>query len=140
MSVAEEREGRCLCGAVRYAVKGDPIWVAHCHCESCRRANSAAFATFAGFRRENFRLLAGEPGRYASSPGVWRSFCVRCGSPLTYEGERWPDEVHIHLPSLEDPLSLKPKAHVHVAEQLAWVHLADGLPRYATSPSSSKES
>lgn len=139
MNAADEREGRCLCGAVRYAVKGDPIWVAHCHCESCRRANSAAFATFAGFRRENFRLLAGEPGRYASSPGVWRSFCPRCGSPLTYEGERWPDEVHIHLPSLEDPLSLKPKAHVHVAEQLAWVHLADGLPRYATSPSSSKE-
>ncbi|HLY67771.1 MAG TPA: GFA family protein [Chloroflexota bacterium] len=139
MNAAAEREGRCLCGAVRYAVKGDPIWVAHCHCESCRRANSAAFATFAGFRRENFRLLAGEPGRYASSPGVWRSFCARCGSPLTYEGERWPDEVHIHLPSLEDPQSLKPKAHVHVAEQLAWVHLADGLPRYATSPSSSKE-
>jgi len=139
LNAAAEREGRCLCGAVRYAVKGDPIWVAHCHCESCRRANSAAFATFAGFRRENFRLLAGEPGRYASSPGVWRSFCARCGSPLTYEGERWPDEVHIHLPSLEDPQSLKPKAHVHVAEQLAWVHLADGLPRYATSPSSSKE-
>jgi hypothetical protein len=55
---------------------------------------------------------------------------------LTYEGERWPDEIHIHVPSLEDPLSLKPKAHVHVAEQLAWVHLADGLPRYATSSAS----
>lgn len=139
MGAAGEREGHCLCGAVRYAVKGDPVWVAHCHCESCRRANSAAFATYAGFKRENFRLLAGAPGRYASSPGVWRSFCARCGSPLTYEGERWPDEIHIHVPSLEDPLSLIPEAHVHVAEQLAWIHLADGLPRHAASSTSSKE-
>ena len=139
MAATGEREGHCLCGAIRYAVKGEPIWVAHCHCESCRRANSAAFATFAGFKRENFRLLAGEPRRHASSPGVSRSFCARCGSPLTYEGERWPDEIHIHVPSLEDPLSVTPRAHVYVAEQLAWVQLADGLARHAGTASPSKK-
>jgi len=139
LDASGERQGRCLCGAVRYAVKGEPVWVAHCHCESCRRANSAAFATFAGFKRENFRLLAGKPSRYSSSPGVWRSFCARCGSPIAYEGERWADEVHIHVPSLEDPLSVKPQAHVHVAEQLAWVHLADELPRHASTSSTSQK-
>ena len=135
MAETREREGHCLCGAVRYAVKGEPKWVAHCHCETCRRAVSAAFATYAGYNRENFRITAGTLARYASSPGVSRGFCVRCGSPLTYEGERWADEVHIHVPSLADPASLTPRGHVYVAEQLPWVHLADDLPRHAGTSS-----
>ena len=31
--------------------------------------------------------------------------------------------------SLDDPVALQPTAHVHTDEQLAWLHLADGLPR-----------
>jgi hypothetical protein len=110
-------------------VRGEPLWVAHCHCESCRRATSAAFATYAGFRRENFEITAGEPAQYHSSPGVTRRFCPGCGSPLTYEGARWPDEVHILVCSLDDPATFQPTAHVQVNEQLPWLHFADGLPR-----------
>ena len=114
---------------MRYRVTGEPIWTAHCHCQSCRRAVSAAFATYAGFLRDRFEILAGEPAVYRSSPGVERRFCRNCGSPLTYEGERWPAETHILVCSLEDPVALEPTAHVHTDEQLAWLHLADGLPR-----------
>jgi len=46
---------------VRYAVRGNPLWIACCHCESCRRATSAAFATYAGFRKERFTLTSGKP-------------------------------------------------------------------------------
>jgi hypothetical protein len=129
MAETTTRDGRCLCGAVRYRVTGEPIWTAHCHCQSCRRATSAAFATYAGFLRERFEILAGEPAVYRSSPGVERRFCRDCGSPLTYEGERWPDQTHIMVCSLDDPAALQPTAHVHTDEQLTWLHLADGLPR-----------
>jgi hypothetical protein len=129
MGETTTREGRCLCGAVRYRVTGEPIWTAHCHCQSCRRATSAAFATYAGFSRDRFEILAGEPAVYRSSPGVERRFCRDCGSPLTYEGERWPDQTHILVCSLQDPVGVQPTAHVHTDEQLAWLHLADGLPR-----------
>jgi len=123
------REGRCFCGDIRYRVTGEPLWVGHCHCESCRRANSAAFVTYAGFPRERFRILAGEPGIFRSSPGVERRFCRRCGSHLTFEGERWPTETHVMICSLENPADLQPAAHFQSAEQLPWVHLGDGLPR-----------
>ena len=123
------REGRCLCGAVRYRVRGDPLWAVQCHCESCRRATSAAFATYAGFPRERFEILTGEPAIYRSSPGVVRRFCRQCGSPITYEGERWPTETHIFVCSLDDTTALLPTAHVHTDEQLPWVHLGDDLPR-----------
>ncbi|MEA2783469.1 MAG: hypothetical protein QOK29_5013 [Rhodospirillaceae bacterium] len=129
LTTGAEQIGHCLCGAVRYRVSGEPLWVAHCHCESCRRATSAAFVTYAGFRRENFEFTAGEPAEYHSSPGVTRRFCPGCGSPLTYEGARWPGEVHILVCSLDDPAIFQPSAHVQADEQLPWLHFADGLPR-----------
>jgi hypothetical protein len=90
-----EHTGRCLCGAVRYRAVGAPEWIANCHCASCRRATGAAMASYAGFATERFAYTAGAPVRFSSSPGVTRSFCGRCGTPLTYEGDRWPGEIHV---------------------------------------------
>jgi len=108
MAKAVERSGGCLCGAVRYAVRGKPLWIAHCHCESCRRATSAAFATYAGFRKERFTLTSGKPAHFRSSPGVNRGICRRCGSPLTYEGAHWPSQAHVLVASLDDPAAFRP--------------------------------
>jgi hypothetical protein len=122
--------GRCLCGAVRFVARGAPRWVAHCHCESCRRATSSPFTTYAGYLRGQV-VWSGTPAVvYRSSPGVERSFCACCGSPMSFAGERWPGEIHLFLPSFEDPAALSPEMHVHAAEQLPWVHLHDHLPRY----------
>jgi hypothetical protein len=129
------RTGRCLCRAVTFVARGEPRWVAHCHCESCRRATSSPVTTYAGYVRGNVEWTGEKPVEFQSSPGVVRSFCRRCGAPMSYSGERWPDEIHLFLPSFDDPNSLRPTAHVNAAEQLAWIHLADGLPRYATSAS-----
>jgi len=131
---AVERSGRCLCGQVRFVARGEPKWVAHCHCESCRRATSAAFATYAGYQADAVEWTGQALSDYGSSAGVIRRFCPRCGSPMSFEGARWPDEVHLFLPSFEDPASLTPIVHVHAEEQIAWVHLADGLPRFAKTP------
>jgi len=126
-----ERKGHCLCGAVRFIARGEPKWVAHCHCESCRRATSAGFATYAGYLADAVEWTGVAPSAYRSSPGVIRRFCPRCGSPMSFEGERWAGEIHLFVPSFEDPAAFTPRGHVFVEEQMPWVHLADGLPRYA---------
>jgi hypothetical protein len=125
------RTGRCLCRAVTFAARGEPRWVAHCHCESCRRATSSAIATYAGYTSSNVEWTGEPPAEYRSSPGVIRRFCRHCGSPMSFEGERWPDEVHLFVPSFDQPEAFQPKGHVHVEEQLGWLKLADHLPRYA---------
>lgn len=125
--------GGCLCGAVRFAAAGEPLWIGHCHCTSCRRNTGAALATFVGVRRAQFRYLQGKPAVYESSPQVWRSFCPACGTPLVYEAARWAAEVHINIGTLDEPARFAPTMHVHVAEQLPWLKLADRLPRYARS-------
>jgi hypothetical protein len=128
---ASPTTGHCLCGAIRYEFRGPPEWVVHCHCNSCRRQVSSPLATFVGVLKENFRFTAGTPKAYASSPGVTRSFCLDCGSPIAYEAERLPDEIHLFHGTLDDPAALAPTAHVHAEEQLPWFEVHDHLPRYA---------
>lgn len=88
-------------------------------------------ATFVCVLHDTFRFTNGTPQSYASSPGVRRSFCLRCGTPIAYEADRIPNEVHLYHGTLTDPNAVQPTAHVHVAEQLGWFEVQDDLPRYA---------
>ena len=116
------RTGGCLCGAVRFVVSGPPNWVAYCHCASCRRATGAPVAAYAGFPTTAVCFVGSEPAQYVSSVGVCRSFCRRCGTPLSFESERWPGEVHLHLGCFDHP-DLVPTAEAFALERLPWLHL-----------------
>jgi hypothetical protein len=125
-----ETTGGCLCGSIRYAFDGPPDWVVHCHCATCRKHVSSPLATFVSVGRGRFRFIRGQPRVYRSSPGVRRSFCGECGSPIAYEADRVPDEIHLYHGTLDDPGALVPEAHVHTGERLPWFEVHDVLPRY----------
>ena len=129
--MSDAREGGCLCGAVRYRVRGKPNWVAHCHCRSCRRACGSVVMTWAGYTAETFEVIQGSPKRHDSSHDAWRRFCGDCGTPITYESKRYPGEVHITVGSLDHPEDMPPRGHVFTEEQIPWLHIENGLPRYA---------
>ena len=122
--------GHCLCNAIEYSFDGEPTWTLHCHCETCRRATSAPITTWCSVSRAAFRLLRGQPTYYASSPGARRAFCGRCGSPLFYESDSTPDEVHLLAGTLATPEAVRPLGHVFTIDQLPWFDSADPLPRY----------
>ena len=124
--------GHCLCGAIRYRFEGQPNWQAHCHCESCRRATSSPFTSFFAVSHDNLHW-SGEPAAsYQSSPGVFRSFCPRCGSPIAYQSNERTKEIDLYALTLDDPSRFAATVHVHWNEHLAWLHLNDGLPRHST--------
>ncbi len=133
MSDEPERRstGGCMCGAVRYEAVGEPIVVAHCHCESCRRHTGAPLVTLVSFDAGQVTFTKGERMIYNSSPGVGRAFCAHCGTTLTWESEvRGQSLVEFHIGTFDDPGALPPTLAVFHGERLAWFDTADHLPRY----------
>jgi hypothetical protein len=123
-------EGGCLCGAVRYRATGAPRYATSCHCPTCRRASGAPFVAWATFPRGEVVFERGEPAGYESSPGVERTFCRRCGTPLTYRRLDRPDEIDVTIGSLDDPDAIAPTDHTWTRHQLRWLSLRDALPFY----------
>lgn len=128
-------EGGCLCGAVRYRVRGTSVWRAVCYCESCTRASGGIAVAWAGFKTADFRLLKGSLAVFESTPGVRRGFCARCGSTLTYQKdpEKLPgasNDVYITNRSLDDPAAYPPDEHVFYGERMPWLTVSDDLPHH----------
>ncbi|MBO1074074.1 GFA family protein [Roseomonas marmotae] len=123
-------KGGCYCGEIRYEGEGAPFHSTICHCQDCRRVAGAPFVAWFSLPVTGLRFTAGEPARFASSDKGRRSFCPRCGTPLTFQSTDLPDEVDIATATLDDPAQVPPADHVRARGQLPWVKLADGLPRY----------
>ena len=130
------RSGGCLCGGVLYDAAGDPLWIAHCHFTSCRKTSGAPMVTWAGYKPSAVEWTKADPKDCSSSEDVLRRFCPNCGTPLTYESTRWPDELHILVATLDDRESLTPKGHVYWSEHLAWLDNGDDLPKLAETGAS----
>src|SRR5438045_7970433 len=102
---AEVRTGGCLCGAVRYSVRGDPVHVRRCHCAGCRKESGSAFTVYAVWPVEAFEMS----GEISSYDG--RGFCPRCGSRLLDTSDPGDTLVEIRRGSLEGgPSELEPDA------------------------------
>jgi hypothetical protein len=120
-------EGGCLCSAVRYRVAGTPLYSVVCHCRSCRKAAGAPSVAWVTFERENFLLLSGTAQNYHSSPGVLRTFCALCGTPLTYASEQRPQHVDVTSVSMDDPTLFTPTAEVWIEHRVPWEALSGQL-------------
>lgn len=123
--------GGCHCGAVRFRIRFPTKFFAHCHCADCRRAHGAAFVSWVGVPAAQFRVDQGTEQlvRYDSSSAAWRQFCGRCGTTLTFAGDRWEGEVHVVAANLNGPVDREPQAHTYFDRAVDWVQPADDLPR-----------
>ena len=81
--------GRCLCGAVRYDVRGPLRDVLLCHCEECRRWGGYLGA-FTAARADDLVLVDNSALRWVDSPESDRrarrvGFCGEWGSSLFWQ-------------------------------------------------------
>lgn len=116
--------GGCYCGEVRFeATTTAPLSQANCHCDNCRRAIGAQAVAWITVKRSEFTFEKGEPKRYRTETGAWRTFCGGCGSSLTYEGDDRPEEIDITTGTLDHPEDFPPAKDVFADEKLRWVEL-----------------
>jgi hypothetical protein len=133
MSGSAAITGGCLCGAVRYRVKGDlrPTLSA-CHCSQCRR-HHGALGVFSSAEATAVEIEGLDKLRwYQSSDGARRGFCAVCGAKLFWQaiGDAALDIV---AGSLDRPKGLKLVRHIFVASKGDYYELADDLPKFPAS-------
>ena len=96
---------------------------ANCHCGNCRRAAGAQAVAWITVPTTEFTFTQGEPKRYRTDTGAYRTFCGDCGTALTYENDSRPGETDITTGSLDNPDSFAPTKDVFADEKLSWVPL-----------------
>ena len=122
------REGGCLCGAVRFKTKGEPVNVRVCHCRNCQKAMGSPFYARALFAQDAL-TVEGDTARYASSKAIDRVFCKTCGTRL-FSWRTNGTAAGVALATFDDRNAFTPTEHIWVCEKIDWVKLDDGLPHY----------
>ena len=115
-----QAEGGCLCRSVRYRITGAPLLSIICHCHSCRKASAAPSVAWLTLDIAHLKVLSGVLRSFQSSRGVTRTFCAVCGSPITYESDRYPGTIDVTTVSLDDPGQFPPAREVWLEHKIAW--------------------
>lgn len=124
--------GHCECGRVSYEVDGAITDFSHCHCSQCRRLHGAAYATFAGVARNEFRYLCGDSAltTYASSGHNDRVFCSKCGSNILVDHKPDADYLYLCMGTVDDNPPCPRGYHQFVGSKAPWHEIADDLEQY----------
>jgi hypothetical protein len=130
-------EGGCLCKSIRYRISATPLAQSRCHCRSCRLASGAPSVAWIVLNCSDFTFVTGDPVRYRSSPPVVRSFCGKCGTPLTYQHDDSPDTVDVTTATLDLPDAFPPTREIWIEHKLAWEVLDEDLRHYRRGSSES---
>ena len=133
-----KRTGGCLCGAIRYENEAEPMLIANCYCDNCRKnsgaANSYNLAMPAGSTK-----ITGSPKTYVDETGASgkpfnRMFCPECGTHFLSHGPAYEGIEFIKAGTLDDANGLVPTAHIWCEQKLDWITLPEGAEPIARNP------
>ena len=132
-TMSATREGGCSCGAVRYRLTSEPIFINCCHCLNCQRQTGSAFVVNMLIEADRVELLAGEPEPVdvprddGSTQRIFR--CPTCRLAVFSEYTR-PQIRFVRAGTLDDPRDVEPDAHIYTKSKVAWVVLPEGVPAF----------
>ncbi len=123
--------GGCLCGAVRYTVRGPLRDIIACHCEQCRRTSGHHVAATNARRADVDIADDGSLAWYESSTTARRGFCRVCGASLFWE-RRDGKTISIMAGTLDAPTGLRLSEHIFTDFAGDYYRLDDDLPKRRT--------
>jgi len=120
------RTGGCLCGAVRYQLRGEPYVAGLCHCATCRKLTGAPFVVTANWHAAQF-TLSGTLATYER-----RSFCPACGARLFF---LFDGGVEVFLGTFDDaPNGIAPLIEVWTSRREHWLPPIPGVVSHLHNP------
>lgn len=124
--------GACLCGEVRFEVRGALRDVVNCHCSMCQRQHGN-FGPHTKARKVKITISKDDGlAWYKTSDIARRGFCRECGSSLFWEPFDL-DATGIVAGSLDGPTGLKTIGHIFVGEKSDFYDITDNLPQFEGS-------
>lgn len=126
MKESDVLHGSCLCGDVTYQSSQSHKEMWNCHCQTCRKTSSVAFATWIKTEVASFKWLDQKSSviSYYSSPAMLRSFCSKCGTVLPAFHEK-DNCVFLPASGISTEHDLSPTADLFVEEIPSWYDLND---------------
>jgi hypothetical protein len=128
-----QREGGCACGAVRYRLGSEPLFVHCCHCLNCQRQSGSAFVINLLIETEGLEFLAGEPQLVevprddGSTQRMWR--CPTCQIAL-YSHYTHRGIAFVRGGTLDEPRGVRPDVHIFTRSKVDWVTLPGDVPAF----------
>jgi hypothetical protein len=124
-------EGGCACGAVRYRLTSEPMFVHCCHCLNCQRQTGSAFVINLLIEADRVELLSGEPEPVdvprddGTSQRIHR--CPDC-QVAVYSDYGRPEVRFVRGGTLDEPSRVAPDVHIFTRSKLPWVTLPEDVP------------
>lgn len=126
----------CLCGEIRLTLKDREFPAQICHCRECRQAQGGLAAVNAPVADEEILAFEGIDHlcEFESSPGKFRAFCMRCGSPVYSRRADKPGIFRLRTGLFEDRARVVLSEHIFYEDRAHWDTCMDDLPRHDAFP------
>jgi hypothetical protein len=132
---SETLEGGCGCGAVRYRLEDEPMYVNNCHCRLCQLQTGTGSAVNAFIETDRLEHLSGDLSEHEFMTGsggiqiVVR--CAKCGTPVWSHYPRLGRKTAgIRVGTLDNPSAVQPDAAIFVVSKPEWASLPEGVPQF----------
>ena len=127
-------EGGCLCGDIRYRVRGLPLDAFVCHCTTCQKRTGGAFAIEVFFPEENVEFTGGPPSVFEhrsdeSSRWLRMEFCPRCATNVGLKAERRPSQHAVSGGTFDNPNWFTIGRHIWTKSKADWVEIPANVER-----------
>ncbi len=130
--------GGCACGAVRYEIADEPMFMNECQCRDCQLRSGTGHGSYLSFPSRERAKVSGEAKHWkvvADNGNVKNhAFCAECGSPVYLTFSYMPEVFTIHAGSLDDPGRYRPQAVTYAVRGHAWDPLDPALTKFQKMP------
>jgi hypothetical protein len=127
-----QREGGCACGALRYRLASEPLFVHCCHCLNCQRQTGSAFVINLLIEAARVEVLGGtQTVDVARDDGSAQRIirCPECQVAAFSEYSR-PEVRFVRAGTLDDPTDVTPDVHIFTRSKVKWVTIPPDMPAF----------
>ena len=130
--------GGCICGAVRFDIRDDPVAMNDCQCRHCQQRSGTGHGSYITFASRRTAKLTG-PSKHWEAVGAGGTvkhyvFCADCGAPVYLTFPAMPDLVIVHAAALDDPSRYRPQFVLYAASAQPWDPVAPSVQRFDRMP------